>query len=351
MLTLLNTKYGGNLGYHEGILIVNPVYIYGKPLLYQLNIDKIFEILSNYIQSQNLNIFNETSVGTSGTTYSLGPMNNQSVTQTQKEIFKSNYQRFLITYRSSFINDLTEWVSDLVRLQQNYVYEIDKATFLGKNLSDGKINTKGAPVIYNFVGDTTPQTKLVNDLQSISADLNYFLISLYDGKLYNDMYFQSDLERPLNQPENSFIYYTANVFGSSTALLSSPQQAEYLILCKIYTDQTALQQFLRDLSEGLSPLVRDIVYQYYGTLLKNTYDTLTITGVQLLETYKQTLGKNFVNFTPAFTSNTGPQIQRVIDFQENFFPTDLVKTQLVNLYSPNNIDQNPNVFNLKKKFN
>lgn len=351
MLTLLNTKYGGNLGYHKGILIVNPVYIYGKPLLYQLNVDKIFEILSNYIQSQNLNIFNEASVGTSGTTYSLGPMNNQSVTQTQKEIFKSNYQRFLITYRSSFINDLTEWVSDLVRLQQNYVYEIDKATFLGKNLSDGKINTKGAPVIYNFVGDTTPQTKLVNDLQSISADLNYFLISLYDGKLYNDMYFQSDLERPLNQPENSFIYYTANVFGSSTALLSSPQQAEYLILCKIYTDRTALQQFLRDLSEGLSPLVRDIVYQYYGTLLKNTYDTLTITGVQLLETYKQTLGKNFVNFTPTFTSNTGPQIQRIIDFQENFFPTDLVKTQLVNLYSPNNIDQNPNVFNLKKKFN
>ena len=349
MLTLLNTKYNGNLGYHQGVLIVNPVYIYGKPLLYQLNVDKVFEILSVYILNETIEIF--TVVSPDGTMYSAGLMSNQSVTQTQKDIFKGNYERFIQTYRTNFINDLTDLVSQLVQIEQNYVYEIDKTTFLGKNLSDGKINSKGAPVVYNFVGDPTPQNRLVNDLQSISADLNYFLISLYDGRLYNDMYFQSDLEKPLNDPFSSFVYYTPNELGASNALKTSPQQVEYLLLAKIYTNQTTLQQFLRDLSEGLDPFVRDIVYRYYGTLLKNTYDRLTKNGINLLDTYKQTLGKNFVNFTPTFQSNTGPQIQRTIDFQENFFPSDVVKTQLTNLYSPNNIDINPSTFNFKKKFN
>ena len=121
LLSLMNTTSGNNRGYSEGVLGTIPTYLYGKPLLYQRNVDSVFGILQSYVESQALNIFSAATLNSAGVvTFSIGELSDPSVTETDKEIFKGNYQRFLDTYRSSFINEATEMVSTLVESKTLY---------------------------------------------------------------------------------------------------------------------------------------------------------------------------------------------------------------------------------------
>ena len=111
-----------------------------------------------------------------------------------------------------------------------------------------------------------------------------------------------------------------------------------------------MREFVYQLTIGLDRDTKDIVERYYGTFLKNTYDNLTTNGKNLLNNYKLTLGKNYVNFTPPFENNQ----ERVIEFQEDnpsFVSYSDPASELVQLYSPNNPNSEVTNFNLKKKFN
>ena len=348
LLSLMNTTSGNNRGYSEGVLGTIPTYLYGKPLLYQRNVDSVFGILQSYVESQALNIFSAATLNSAGVvTFSIGELSDPSVTETDKEIFKGNYQRFLDTYRSSFINEATEMVSTLVEFEQNYVFQIDKSNYIITEQADGKIDSKGIAVIYKFSGSTPQRTQLGLDIDSISTNNTSFLSSLGTGELYLDN-FQTNLNQPLTNPYSSYIYIVAtSSLSSSNALISAPQQAEFLILNKIYRDNTALQNFVADLVVGLSEYSKSVITQYYGTFLKVTYDGLTKAGVDLLENYKLTLGKNFVNYTPSFSLTE----ERVIDFQQDLTNNSSYTSDLQQLYSPNNPNTSPINFNLKKKFN
>ncbi len=139
---------------------------------------------------------------------------------------------------------------------------------------------------------------------------------------------------------------TATKTGLPNALISAPQQVEFLILNKIYRDITTLREFVNQLTIVLDRNTKDIVERYYGNFLKNTYDNLTTDGKNLLNNYKLTLGKNYVNFTPPFQNN----LEREISFQQDL--NDPITTFIIQeLYSPNNPDTDVKQFNLKKKFN
>jgi hypothetical protein len=346
LLSLMNTTNGNNRGYSQGVLGTLPTYLYGKPLLYQRNVDSVFGILQSYVESQTLNIFSAATLNSAGVvTFSIGEFSDPSVTETDKEIFKGNYQRFLDTYRSSFINEATEMVSNLVEFEQNYVFQIDRSNYIITEQVDGKIDSKGIAVIYKFSGSTSQRTQLELDINSISTNNTSFLNSLGAGGLYLEN-FQPNLNQPLTNPSNSYIYTTTSL-SSSNFLISAPQQAEFLILNKIYRDNTALQNFVADLVVGLSEYSKNVITQYYGIFLKDTYDGLTRAGVDLLENYKLTRGKNFVNYTPSFSLTE----ERVIDFQQDLTNDIGYTSNLQQLYSPNNPNTSPINFNLKKKFN
>ena len=132
-------------------------------------------------------------------------MSDPSVTQADKDIFKGNYQRFLDTYRSNFINEATEMVSNLVQLEQNYVFQIDRANYITTEQADGKIDSRGVAVIYKFSGSSSERTQLSTDINSISSGNTSFLSSLSSGGLYLDN-FQYNLNQALNDPYNSYIF-------------------------------------------------------------------------------------------------------------------------------------------------
>lgn len=353
LLPLINTTKVNNRGYSEGTLGTTPTYLYGKPLLYQTNIDTIFEILDSYIESEYLNIFSAATLNSSGNViFGAGEMSDPIVTQTQKDFFKNSYQRYLDTYRSNFINDVTEWISGLVQLEQNYVFQIDRATFVTTSLADGKINSKGVSIIYKFSGSSTTQTQLITDINQFASGNTSFLGSLKSNGLYLDNYQVEPQIVP--NPQTQLIFSlddpSLSTFKSSNALISAPQQVEFLILNKIYRDITTLREFIYQLTVGLDRNTKDIVERYYGNFLKNTYDNLTTDGKNLLNNYKLTLGKNYVNFTPPFENNQ----ERVIEFQEDnpsFASYSDPASKLQELYSPNNPNTDAKQFNLKKKFN
>ena len=257
-------------------------------------------------------------------------------------------QRYLDTYRSNFINDATEMVSGLVQLEQNYVFQIDKATFVTTLLADGKINSKGVGIIYEFSGSSATQNQLITDINQLASGNTAFLGSLESSGLYVNNYQVQPQTVP--NPQTQLIFNlddpSLTTLKSSNALISAPQQVEFLILNKIYRDITTLREFVYQLTLGLDRDTKDIVERYYGTFLKNTYDDLTTNGKNLLNNYKLTLGKNYVNFTPPFENNQ----ERVIEFQEN--PNDPITAFILEeLYSPNNADTEVTTFNSKKKFN
>lgn len=349
LLSLMNTTKVNNRGYSEGILGTTPTYLYGKPLLYQINVDSNFYILDSYIETEYLNIFSAATLNSSGNIiFGVGEMSDPIVTQTQKDLFKNNYQRYLDSYRSNFINDATEWISGLVQLEQTYVFQIDKANFITQVLADGKINSKGVGVVYKFSSSSTTQNQLITDINQLATSNTSFLGSLESSGLYLDNYQVEPQTVP--NPQTQLIFSlddpSLSSFKSSNTLISAPQQVEFLILNKIYRDITTLREFINQLTLGLDRNTKDIVEQYYGTFLKNTYDNLTTDGKNLLNNYKLTLGKNYVNFTPPFQNNQ----ERVIDFQEDL-NAPITSFVLQELYSPNNPDSEVTQFNLKKKFN
>jgi len=325
VLSMLNSQTNNNRGYSNGQLISTNVSIYGKPTEYQPNIFRAFTQLQGDIDKEVISIFTN------------GDLNNQAITPAYRTGFKDNYKRYLQEYRSTFTNKIAEYLFNLVSIQENYVFEIDRFNFLILNQSDGKIDNKGTGVVYELTIDNTFNT-LSTDLTSMSNDLNNFITTLTSSNLYLNNY--NDF--------GSFDILMIPSFVKTQALGTPQQQTEFFLMSYVLTDTTRLRDFIIALTQGLDDFTKQKVTTYYGTTLREQYLTLVKDGLDLLNEYKLNSGKNFVNYTQTFEN----QSERIITFQQNVLnPSNQTLTNIQNLYRDKNDSDQSNPFNLKKKFN
>jgi hypothetical protein len=113
------------------------VNLYGKPAKTQTYVDDAFKELLKDIDGGDITIF------------SSYEFSNPIITNAQKRLFKKNYTNYVKTYQTTFLNTLTEPVSTLVGLQQNYVFNIDRLNFVASGTTtgyDGKLNEKNIAI-------------------------------------------------------------------------------------------------------------------------------------------------------------------------------------------------------------
>jgi hypothetical protein len=340
MLAILN--YGGdNQGYNTGSFnsaTSTTTLIYGKPINTQKYVDQAFTELLKDVDDDKLPIFTS------------GEFTKSVITTAQKRLFKKNYSNFVKTYRSSFLNTITSDVNTLTELQQDYVYNVDRMNFVASGTTtghDGKLNDKNIAIIYTTTGQTetvngTPidtLTSLRNDYTSIATNNNQFLTDLTAAQLYVTSSYKP------NEP---------GVFTPPTGyeFLSTPEKTrEYLLMSRAITIESAKDNFLNALQEGLDVYTKFAVESYYFSGPNSLYvqwPKLNQTGLALMTTFQtNSTGKNYVDYTPPF----GTTQKRVVDFSEDSAASEDLKKQLQNLYANKNDSSSINPYNFKKKFN
>jgi hypothetical protein len=117
-------------------------------------IDNSFTKLLKAINDNDIPIFSDSS------------FENPQITNAQKRLFKKNYNDYVLTYKSGFLNGISENITTLVQIEQQLVFNIDRINFVlngptvGINGYDGKINSQNISEIFT----TTGTTEVVNQV-------------------------------------------------------------------------------------------------------------------------------------------------------------------------------------------
>jgi outer membrane protein OmpA-like peptidoglycan-associated protein len=346
ILSLLNSNGRGNPGYNTGTVSATTVNIYGKPMKYQQYVQESFTKLLAELNADNLPIF--TSPG----------FTNPLITNAQKRLFKKNYQQYIQTYQSGFLNGLTQNLTTLVELEQTLVYNIDRINFVLSGATanttgyDGKINEKNVALIYSTTGTTetvggasvNTLNQLGTDIGTISNNLNQFLTDLTSYELYNQTSF-----------DTKTFFYTppASENVTNTELSTNVAKLEYMLMSRAMLVPANKKGFMDSLVLGLDQATTNAVNFFYDGLGNNDsrfnkWTRVNTANKELLTTFRtSTTGVSYEDYKPTIQPNQ----TRILVFSEDLLAPQTKKTQLQNIYSGKNDTALPTPYNLKRKFN
>jgi outer membrane protein OmpA-like peptidoglycan-associated protein len=326
-----------NMNYTDGQMLkftsnVNSP-LYGKPAEYQKNIDEVFGLLISDIETDKIPFIVEGDAGKSKNTTSV-------------RTFKKNYVTYVNNLRGNFQSKLTERVQNLTNVQQQLGYTIDCSNLVNSG-TDAYLMTDGTPKIFNVSG-TTIQTgstpaltantfDIMTENLNILATLNQnFITDISKGnQFYNVTYKSGGDFAPLS---------TTNDQDMNTI----EKKREYMIMC-----QTILKNY-QDFRTKMLQNIDDTNFEknfdlFYGTLTKDAFKRQQDVAISQLAKLGADYGKNYgigVTFEP-YPAN----VRRPFIFSTLPTTTSTQKTNVQNLYTTVNVDNNSKVYNLKKKFN
>jgi len=341
ILALLNSENRNNRGYNTGDLNGSTTEIYGKPLQYQSYTDNSFDKLISSIEGDNIPIFNDT------------VFKNPLITNAQKRLFKKNYKNYINTYRSSFLNGLTENISTLVQVEQEIVFNFDRVNFVldGPSVTngyDGKLDKKNIAIIYKTTGTTengeNTYVGLGTDTSTLSTNINSFLTSLTQTGLYvGSSYLKSS---------GSYEPPTSDTITNSL-LLNADSKLEFMMMSKALLEEQSKQKFIDDLKIGLDQVTANAVDFYYNGLGNtnsryNVWKKVKDSNKETLTSYRTgSVGLIYEDYKPIFGTN---KVRNVLFSTDPLAPAQTKKT-LQNIYSGINNNAQNNPYNFKRSFN
>ncbi len=283
---------------------------------------------------------------------------NPLITNAQKRLFKKNYQQYIQTYQSGFLNGLTQNLTTLVELEQTLVYNIDRINFVLSGATanttgyDGKINEKNVALIYSTTGTTetvggasvNTLNQLGTDIGTISNNLNQFLTDLTSYELYNQTSFDT----------KTFFYIPpASENVTNTELSTNVAKLEYMLMSRAMLVPANKKGFMDSLVLGLDQATTNAVNFFYDGLGNNDsrfnkWTRVNTANKELLTTFRtSTTGVSYEDYKPTIQPNQ----TRILVFSEDLLAPQTKKTQLQNIYSGKNDTALPTPYNLKRKFN
>ena len=332
ILSLLNTSSTNNIGYNKGLFeeATQDIYIYGKPLNTQNLVDIAFTALIDDSNFDRLPI------------YSSSEFINPLITDSQKRLFTKNYNDYVNTYKTSFINDVTSDVNALVDIQVDYVYQVDRLNFVSRGSRDGKLNQSNIAIIYNISG--TSETvggqiydtylKLVSDYNDIGlACFDFIITDLPQAELYLEDAYDTKNPGCFTNPSNF----------PDIAFPTKESQREYTLMSKALVGDK--DNFIKSLTTGLSKPVVDAVTNYYNKI-DGQWKLLNKFGLELVSDWKSSdVAKKYEKFTPFPLTQ-----ERLFTYDTDQSPTNTIKNILQNIYTNKNDNADKNPFNFKRKF-
>jgi hypothetical protein len=346
ILSLLNSNLRNNQGYNTGTINTTTTAIYGKPLQYQTYIDNSFTKLLKAINNNDIPIFSDSS------------FQNPQITNAQKRLFKKNYNDYVLTYKSGFLNGVSENITTLVQIEQQLVFNIDRINFVlngptvGTNGYDGKINTQNISEIFTTTGTTevvnqvsvNSYTKLGVDATLLGTNIGSFLTDLTAANLY--------VGGSYDKNTGSYTPSASDTI-TNTLLPTDDAKLEYMMMSRALLIDSNRQGFIDALKVGLDLATSNAIDFYYNGL-GNTNSRASIwkkindNNKAILQTYRtSTTGLIYDKYTPTF----GTSQERLVLFSTDLSATNQTKKTLQDIYAPKNNTAQTNPYNFKRKFN
>lgn len=345
VLALLNYSSGGNQGYNNGLWDGSSVNIYGKPLKYQNYVDKAFQELTKTIDDGDIPIFSTTQLSTN------------YISPSQKKLFKKNYKDYLTSWRGNFLEFLTNEIGTIVKLQQDYVFNVDRMNFVLNGPSptigyDGKMNQQNIATIFSLSGtsETIGGVTIANTYTNLGVDYNLlgndvedFLVNLNTANLYVGTNFNP----------NTAIFTPPSSSKADWTGKSNGYKLEYMLMSRALLEVSNKTNFLNALKQGLEPKTQDVIQFYYDGLGNNSsyfqqWKKLKDDDADVLTSFRaSSVGKKYENYKPSFNTTQ----KRITLFSKDVSAPQTIKTTLQNIYSNKNDTGQVNPYNGKRRFN
>lgn len=301
------------------------VQIFGKSI-YDSRITQLFDGLQKNIDDNSLSMLNAAQLNLTTNVF-----REQDLT-----IFKNNLTTLLREKKTNFPTKLNQITNDLSTLQLNMTKKIDKLNYVLQN-TDGYIDTKGIPQIYDTSGSTVDNLR--NDLLIFGDKL----IAFYSG-----------LNSPLyGEPKTAIISdeynddQTYKLPGSG--FQSSPSDKRfYLVFGKdIVNDSDAfVQSLIVKIDQKNKSSWEKFVKSEIEKIKKQAENEYKVMKKVFSDSKSQNAVKNFKPDKIA----TMEKDQREVNITLKTSPSEQETQRLKNLYTSQNSDPDTNTFNGKITF-
>jgi hypothetical protein len=335
------------------------ITIYGKPKTIEEKLDKLYERVLDDISSDN----------DSNSFMNQIQLNSNNITKKDIREIGDRLKTYVSTMKDSFITNVSNNVSKLVLLQQDYVQYVRQYNLL-LTKTDGSMNSNNIPNIYNLSGDnlnlitnvyTTIKNKhieffdnpngIIKGVSKTTGVQFYGLtleptnngIYIYDNKTstFKDEGFRKDSglgeiqdakvafawETASNPADNRFYQVMAQVFNNTTLTNELTTQ---LLNSNVYSDkskvETAIDQAIKYWTER----------NFYTEHCNKRFSD----GIKKAQEY-----------TTLIESPIDDSVKYVVDYTFTTEGTQDQKTRINDIYSTNNINTKTNTFDGKIKFN
>ena len=339
----INTNYNSgiyqsvvnSMNYTDGTFLsfVSPIQtpLFGKPGEFQTEINQVFDQMISNIENDQIQI--------------IATNNLTGATKNSIRIFKSNYVTYINNLKSSFYDGLTGRIQDLVNTQQSYVYLIDKLNLVD-SLTDAYLLQDNTPKIFNLSGTTiqtgaTPSAtadtyvQLANDITTVANSNGSFINDLKTSKLYGNLY----------NGVGEFTPYSPTFFSAIDEKL--PSRIEYMLICNevLNNYENFKSSLLVNIPQNDLQYVTGAIEDQYNDKFRESFKNEKDATEKAINDFRVTQTK-YTKFTPYPLAQSRPFI-----FDTLPAPTSTQTTNVKNLYTVKNVDNNNKVYNLKKKFN
>jgi len=324
--------------YQNGKFYTNDAKIYGKSNNFQDKIDLLFSKIKDDIDDNLIPL--------------LGGVNSQNFTNQQKTKIKKQLKKMVDKRKTLYLSDIDNNNNLIVQEELNLVKLVDKINFV-TNATDGFINKKGNPIIYNTSGTTQvdpsdtsyPNTldELRGDFLKISDDVNQFITKLEEYKIItNDEFtkwstdFSFDLLIGNSVYEKRFnMVFGVEVITDITKLLNE------VVSVLDEQDKTTWKNFMAsNLGYDLNANTPTSDLQIYSKFKTQKEET----DQRFKKFFDEYYNNKFTNYNPYNKDK-----KRILDFATQVPITPTGEQNIKNLNST--VNSTDDKYNLKKTFN
>jgi len=309
-----------------------PIKIYGKPSEWEKTMD-------NQINLSITNITNNSNPIIS----KLGDFYNSKFDESPLREVKDNMIKYIQNLGGDIKNGISTTLQEIVIGQQDYVQNIRKINLIVDKI-DGKILDTNVARVYNLSGLTSPDTYL-----ELKED---YLTLITATTQFNELLSNKDF--PIAFYGTSFNNGDFKVYNEN-GIKSIEEKNFYLLMARILTDKNKKIDFINSVIKTTIP------NQNKPVNLKNKFEKIVD---DLQKEYDKELKEETKNFEK-LKKNTqykkltegiiGVMYERGKTRKFNYSTvaqsTQAERDKIQNLYKSGNVDENPNTFNGKVKFN
>jgi hypothetical protein len=303
------------------------IEIYGKPFGWEESVDSLFSRVQSSIDDNTNPIISFLA--------KFFQVNDDSFPIRD---VKKNMKEYISNISSEFKSPIATQVQELVNSQQSYIQNIRKLNVI-VDKTDGKINDKGTPTIYNISG--VPYNQLVDDFGKLKVAMDRYVDLLKSGN--NPIAFY--------ETNNEIQLVNTNKFGTEADV------DFFVVMSRILTDKDKKQEFVdfvikNELTSVTRPVKLLNKFEKIVDDLAKDYNDELKDENRLFDRLKKR--QEYKNLTKGLSKIMyKPNIERKCGY--NTTPDNSIevqqKTLIQNLYSGVNVNEDTTTFDGKIVFN